>query len=124
MIYIAIVGSRAWDDYYRIENEFFDYVALNFPSTIDTHKEITIVSGGADGADSFAEELAIKYRIPFIKLVPDYARYGSPVAQFIRNEEVVKLSDHILAFVSGSSPGTRHTISLAKRMNKKIKVYT
>lgn len=123
MINIAIVGSRGWIDFDRIQDEFFDYVFLNFPSTINVREEITIVSGGAKGADTLAEQLAKFYEIPFIKVVPNYSVYGSPTAQFIRNEEIVKMSDVILAFSLGT-PGTKHTISVAKKLGKPVKVFT
>jgi hypothetical protein len=116
---IAIVGSRSWEDYDRIETEFFQYLKSQ---DIEV-SSVTIVSGGAKGADTCAEKLAKARGIPFIKLKPDYQRYGSPVAQFVRNEEIVKISDHILAFSNGTN-GTKHVISVAKAYKRNLKVYT
>jgi hypothetical protein len=78
----------------------------------------TIVSGGATGVDTLAEQWANTSGYKFIKFPPEYITYGDK-APLIRNQQIVDASDEIIAFVSPNSRGTKHTISLAKKAEKK-----
>lgn len=107
----AVVGSRIFADYNKLA------------AYLDTIKDkITlIVSGGAKGADSLGERWAYKNSIPTLIFKPDWSKYGKG-AGFIRNEDIVKNSDMILAFWDGKSKGTEHTINLAKQYNKPVHI--
>ncbi len=78
-----------------------------------------IISGGAKGIDTVAEEYADAHHIPKMIFCPRYDLYGK-AAPLKRNEEMVELADTVLVVWDGSSAGTKHTISLAKRKKKPL----
>ena len=80
-----------------------------------------IISGGASGIDSLAEQYADKRRISKLILRPKYQLYGKS-APLRRNEEMIELADHILVIWDGKSRGTKYTIDYAKKKNKSITV--
>ena len=80
-------------------------------------RDVVIVSGGARGVDSWAEATAKHWRRDTLIFKPDWAKHGR-VAGFIRNNEIVRNCDMVIAFLHKSSKGTKHTISLAKYFDK------
>lgn len=69
-----------------------------------------IVSGGARGIDTLAEEAARQLGIPLLCLRPDYNRYGRQ-APLRRNDEILGNCDYVLAFWDYCSRGTCYTIT-------------
>lgn len=112
---IAVVGSRG----------FTDYELLKFKlDKIHNKKPITvIISGGAKGADTLGERWAKENNIETLIFYPDWNKYGKK-AGFIRNEDIVKNSDGVVACWNGISKGTKHSISLAKKYNKPCLIIT
>jgi len=106
---LAIVGSRSFTDY-----ELFKTFMKDFEPS-------EIISGGAIGVDSLATQYAIEFNIPLIEFKPDYGTYGSK-APFVRNLEIVKASDFILAIWDGKSKGTRNSVNNAIRLNKAYRI--
>ncbi len=85
-------------------------------------KETTlIISGGAAGVDTIAEEYADKHRISKLILRPRYDLYRRN-APLKRNNEMVDICDQVLIFWDGVSKGTKHTIDYAKKTGKPIEV--
>lgn len=111
MLKIGIVGTRKP----KITFEEFSKI-------IDDYKPTHIVSGGAKGIDTFAENYAKLNNIPFTTFPPEYNKYGR-IATFIRNQQIVDASDMIIAFSSKESKGTIDTIRRTKRSNKSLKVH-
>jgi hypothetical protein len=111
MLKIGIVGTRKP----KITFEKFSQI-------IDDYKPIHIVSGGAKGIDTFAENYAKLNNIPFTIFPPEYNKYGR-IATFVRNQQIVDASDMIIAFTSKESKGTIDTIRRTKRSNKSLKVH-
>jgi hypothetical protein len=110
---LAIVGSRSFSDYALLEKTVLDLIPL---------EEISlIVSGGAKGADSLAEEFAKKWNIETLVFKPNWTDYGKQ-AGFLRNVKIVENADVVVAFWDGESPGTKSSINLAKKKNKKLLV--
>ena len=106
---LAVVGSRTFNDYDLLKSKL---------DAIHNRKPITvIVSGGAKGADSLAERWARENRIELLIFTPDWDKYGKR-AGFIRNEDIIKNSDAVIAFWDGTSKGTKHDIDLAKKYEK------
>lgn len=83
----------------------------------------TILSGGAKGVDTLAEQYADKHKLSKIILRPKYNLYGR-AAPLKRNEELVDMADRILIVWDGVSKGTRHTVEYATKTNKDILVIT
>ena len=102
---MLIVGSRSITD--------FDLSAY-IPKEVDT-----IISGGADGVDSLAEQYADTHRLSKYILRPRYDLYGR-AAPIKRNEQMVDISDAVLVIWDGRSKGTQYTLKYAKKSNKQI----
>lgn len=82
-----------------------------------------IISGGARGADKLGEQYALEYHIPIRHLPAEWYKYGKR-AGIIRNTDIVRLADIVVAFWDGKSPGTRHTIAESKRLGKTCYIIT
>lgn len=80
-----------------------------------------IISGGASGIDTLAEQYADKHKISKLILRPEYKKYkrGAPLK---RNEKMIDLCDSILIFWDGKSKGAKYTIDYAKKAGKPIKI--
>lgn len=108
---VGVVGSRGFNNYDMVRKE------LNqLSDVIDL-----IVSGGAKGADSLGEKWAIENGKQTLIFKPDWAKYGKR-AGFLRNEDIVKNSDYVIAFWDGVSPGTKNSINLCEKFNIPVKI--
>lgn len=83
-----------------------------------------IISGGAKGIDTVAEEYAVSRNIPTTIIRPDYARYGKFAAPIKRNIRMVDMADSVLAIWDGKSSGTKRTIEYAEKTGKSVTVIT
>ncbi len=106
---LLVVGSRSIKEY-------------------DLEKHVTkettmIISGGAGGIDTLAEEYADKKRLSKLILRPQYSLYGRS-APLKRNEKMVELCDMALIIWDGCSKGTRYTINYANKIGRKIILIT
>lgn len=114
MKYIGIVGSRKRSQKYTIR-----CILRKFQSEYP----ITLVSGGAKGIDTEAEQVADKLGIPKIIYRPNYVEYaqkGNDI-YFERNEKIANKSDILFAFPLNMKGGTLNTINFfrAKHNNDK-----
>ena len=78
-----------------------------------------IISGGAKGVDTLAEQYADEHKISKLILRPDYKRYGK-AAPLIRNKKMIELADTVIVIWDGESRGTKFTIDYAKGMGKEV----
>jgi hypothetical protein len=110
---IIIAGSRSFNNYPFLHGKcsFF----------IGEHTNITIVSGTARGADQMGERFA-KLRGYAVKQFPAYWDMHGKRAGYVRNEEMAKFSDALIAFWDGKSRGTRHMIDLAKKHGLRVRI--
>lgn len=108
---LGVVGSRNFNNY-RLLVESLEVLLQLYPIT-------TIVSGGAKGADSLAEDFAEEYGLQKVIYLPDTELYYPFVrAARERNIQIVKDSNLVVAFWDGASTGTKHTISVCKALKK------
>lgn len=77
-----------------------------------------IVSGGAKGIDTCAKEFAISKGLTYTEFLPQYEKYGK-AAPIVRNKEIAKYADEVLAFWGGKSKGCKSVIDYCKKENKK-----
>ena len=77
-----------------------------------------IVSGGAKGANSLAENCAEKNNIPKKLFLPNWKQHGK-IAGVVRNWEITNYSDFILIFLDGKSKESLDVINKCKMKNKK-----
>lgn len=108
---IAIVGSRDYPDIAAVRA----YVALLPANTI-------IVSGGARGVDSIAENAARERGMECLIFKPDWDRDGKSAA-FVRNATIAEECDEMVAFWDGKSRGTKSAIQYARDLRKTVTVY-
>lgn len=106
---IAVIGSRSFDNYPFLKNTL-DNLRKSFLIN-------EIVSGGAKGADSLAEEYAREKLLRIKVFHPDWNKHGR-AAGILRNAQIVKASDFIVAFWDGESPGTKNSLSEARKLKK------
>ncbi len=104
---VLIVGSR------NIDN--ID-ITPHIPNDV-TH----IISGGAKGVDTFAEQYADKHKISKSIFRPRYDLYKR-CAPLKRNDKMVDICDKVIAFWDGKSRGTKHTIDYARKAGKDVDV--
>jgi cAMP phosphodiesterase len=117
---VGIVGSRTFTDLDLMKSAM---------AALTEHgvSHITIVSGGAVGADSLAREVARWLMVPIIEHFPDASAHGVPAAYFIRNQLIVDDADELFAFFGPGEPpsvnksGTMDTVR--KAMAKRIPVH-
>lgn len=116
----AIVGSRDFTNFAFLKHHV-NAVEAWWLSERDEHCD-EIVSGGARGADTLAKQYAKHNEIPLVEFKADWDSHGKS-AGYKRNVKIVDYSDLIIAFWDGHSPGTKHTIDIAKEQGKPVWVF-
>jgi len=113
---LAVVGSRSL---YNTQAQTL------LSNTIDDIREYAkveeIITGGASGIDVLAIRYATIHSIPYKVITPDYNKHGK-YAPLIRNKQIVDECDKLVAIWDGHSTGTSHTVKLAMKQKKLIKV--
>ena len=111
---VIIAGSRGFADYAFLRQKM-DYLLSETPGGI------TIVSGGARGADSMGERYAGERGYEVARYPAEWEKYGKS-AGYRRNAVMAANADALVAFWDGKSPGTRHMINLAMEKGLKIRL--
>lgn len=117
MFYCLVVGSRNFNDY--------ELMSVKLKKMLHNYIDITIVSGGANGADKLSERFAIENGYDMKIFYADWDKYGKG-AGYIRNEEMHKYISQFqdrgcVAFWDGISKGTQHNFKLAEKYNTRIR---
>ena len=113
----GIIGGRKFYD--RV------FMADRLERWQKTHGKITsIVSGGATGADTLANDYSILFlNKKVIEVVADHEKYEAHKAFAIQTAQIIKKSQVIIAFPDAKSRGTWNTIRMAKKKNIPVFVY-
>ena len=113
---VGIVGSR------RFTNKQIVYQLVDSLDKTDI-----IISGGAIGVDTFAEERAkercLETLIFLPKIKKSMSKYEIIQAYYDRNKKIAEYSDVINAFVVDNKGGTWNTIKWAKKLNKPVIIH-
>lgn len=105
---IGIIGTRKRD------TSVASHVIINKFDEIYEEGD-WICSGGCNkGGDRFAEQIAKSKGIPILIFYPNYKKYGSPAALFIRNGGIADTSDVIIACVMKPQEGISNVIGRPK----------
>lgn len=112
-IKLAIIGSRTFNNYELLKEKMHKLI------TQENYEITHIVSGGANGADKLGEKYAKEFNIPTIIFPAEWNKYGKS-AGFIRNKDIIKNADVVVAFWDGQSRGTKNSIDLANSSNKPV----
>lgn len=110
---LAVIGSRSFNDYSLLK-QYLDKIHSIQPITC-------IISGGAKGADTFGEQWSDENGIEKKIFYPDWNKYGKR-AGFLRNVDIITEADKVIAIWDGVSKGTKSSIDLAEKQNKKCKI--
>ena len=111
MVKIAVVGNQdGWE--YKTVKRILDQLQVS--------QEDTLLSGGARGVDTFAQEYAREKGMSIIIHYPK-PNLPSPERYFQRNRQIAEECDWMVAFDKKSGrAGTKNTIAFAKRFNKVV----
>ena len=109
---LIVAGGRDFTDRLLLEQNIQELA-----NGIYADMALSIVSGMAQGADMLAYLFAVKNNIVVYQFPADWDRYGKR-AGYLRNEEMARHADGLLAFWDGQSRGTKHMIETILRMGK------
>lgn len=88
-------------------NDLF-YNSTNFKKI-----DIKIISGMAKGADTLAIRYADEHKLTKI-FISCQLEIISTCSWFLRNEDMLSIATHLIAFWDGKSSGTKHMIDIAQ----------
>lgn len=116
--FCLVVGSRDFNDYSLLKTKL-DYYLKNQPNVV-------IVSGGAKGADSLAEQYAHERNLPLVIFKAEWEKLGKR-AGYIRNEQMHQYISKMpkrgcIAFWNGKSKGTQHNFELSEKYKNPIRI--
>lgn len=106
---LIIAGGRDFEDYDTLVQEC-DQKLSRLAST----HHITIISGGARGADTLALNYASDRNYETVIMLADWDTHGKS-AGYIRNSEMAETGTHLIAFWDTCSRGTKHMIETARK---------
>lgn len=113
---VIIAGGRDFANY-----ELLKVKCNHYLKNISKTHQIIIVSGTAKGADKLGERYAKEMGYQIEAHAADWDLYGKK-AGYLRNEEMSKCSQALIAFHDGQSKGTGHMIDLARKQNLLVRV--
>lgn len=109
-----VCGGREYQNY--------DILANTLSDIRGKHPDMTLISGGARGADSLAEIYCQTNNVKCTVLKADWAKYGKG-AGAIRNTQLLNLNpDLVIAFWDGKSKGTADSIKKAKQKGIEVRI--
>lgn len=108
---LGVVGSRILVGEIRIDQDL-KYI-------LDNSGLEAIVSGGAKGVDTSAEEFAHDNKLHPIIHMANWRKHGKK-AGILRNVYIARDCDALLAYIQGESKGTKNTISQVEKLKKPL----
>ena len=114
MFRVIVAGSRGFKNYQLLEKTLDDFLQ-------DQKEPTRILCGMAHGADELGFLYAYWHNYEIEKHPAKWNIHGKR-AGFIRNEEMAKNADALVAFWDGKSHGTKDMIQRAKEHGLGIKV--
>lgn len=98
-----IAGSRTITNYSILKETINE---SNFVITL-------IIEGGALGVDRLGRKWAVRNRLKFLTMNAKWKLYGNKIAGRMRNNEMAKIGEQLIAVWDGKSTGTYHMIQTA-----------
>lgn len=111
---LIIAGSRKFNDIEVLTDKLDGLLSK-------CNKTITIISGGAYGADKCGEIYALNKGYKTDKFPAEWDKFGKK-AGYIRNVEMAKAATHCVVFWDGKSKGSKHMIDTAKKYNLELRI--
>lgn len=109
---IAVVGSRTGVSQEKV---------VEFVNRLDPEFTV-LISGGAQGVDTWAAEAAEARGIRTVIILPNWKKYGKG-AGLRRNTEIVLAADDVIAYWDMRSRGTFDTIKKALKHKRNLVVF-
>lgn len=118
-----VTGSRDWTDVDSIRAAVVA-AELHLWVNWDDHDTVTLISGGARGADQMAEEYARQNDWSIEQHLPDWEAHGKR-AGILRNVEMLDSGvDLVIAFHKNASRGTAHAIDEARKRGITTRIWS
>jgi hypothetical protein len=112
---IVVCGTRKYNDRHKFHSVMLDYLET-FESPV------LFISGAApSGADDLIIRWCMKFNYPCLEVPADWDRLGQR-AGFERNNRMVKIATHVVAFWDGRSPGTKHMLEITSDLGLPEKI--
>lgn len=111
---IIVAGSRTFNDYNLLKFTL-DMLIRKYPK----EDKLAFISGTAKGADFIGEQYAKSIGTEVLRFPADWDRYGKS-AGYIRNAEMGKVANTLVAFWDYKSAGTRNMIEIMKKKNADV----
>lgn len=109
--FVLVCGSRGWDSYQQVRGALARFAG----------SPVSVLHGAANGADTFAGTACIALGLNCYAYPPEYEKFGRD-APHVRNDEMLKQADLVLAFWDGKSRGTRSVIEKARKLGIPVEV--
>ena len=121
---VIIAGSRNFVNYNLLQAECDKILSAEIKKEPVT--DVTIISGGASGADKLGEKYAKKRHLSIVRFEANWDRFKNAAGP-IRNEKMAKYAAEVdrkmlIAFWDGQSKGTGSMIDLAKKHGIEVHV--
>lgn len=116
MFRVIIAGGREFSDYQLLSSRMDSLLANKV-----NEGPVAIVCGKARGADTLGERYAKERGYQVLYFPADWDRLGKR-AGYVRNEEMAKNADALVAFWDGQSKGTKHMIETAREYRLAVRV--
>lgn len=113
---VIIAGGRSFSDYQLLREQCLSVLQ----EKMRTHRVI-VISGHARGADALGERFAKEFGLECEAHPAQWKAFGRG-AGLIRNAEMAKNADALIAFWDGRSRGTGHMINFAKRRGLDVSI--
>lgn len=112
---VIVCGSRGWTDYNAVYDRLRDLAAEN-------EGDVTVVHGGALGADTYAARAARALSLDQREYVADWNRHGKAAGPIRNRQMATDGADLVLAFWDGKSPGTLDMIRVAMKQRITVEI--
>lgn len=113
---VVIAGGRDFKDFTLLCNTM-DFL---LKEKVKTHN-ITIISGGARGADNLAKLYARLRGFNLVVMNADWDTHDK-AAGFIRNKQMADYTNVVVCFWDNKSRGTKHMIDITTKAGKPLRV--
>ena len=111
---VIVAGGREFMNYEFVREKLQFFLQNKLPN-------VTIISGGATGADALGEQFAKENNLELVVVPADWEKYGRAAGPR-RNAEMAEMADALIAFWDGKSRGTKNMIETAEKKGLLVRV--
>ena len=110
---VIVAGGRDFNNY--------NLLCAKLDYLLQSIKNPVIVCGEAKGADLLGRRYAVEHNLSIDSYPAKWEELGKS-AGFLRNEQMAKVADALVAFWDGKSKGTQHMIDTMRKKRKIVRV--